>query len=185
MSKLKNFKKKVSKNEIKESSKNELNKYSKHNKNFILIGVILILLVSILLIIIFSFNNDSVCKIDGKPIIRMYSTNTCPHCIWVGPTFEEVVKEYMDENKIIAHHWKWVFNNKNELIGVDDVLTPEFEGTMSKEEEDIFNKFSPNSSVPVFVFGCKESRIGNTFESQNNLDLEKKEFIRMIEDLLK
>ena len=87
----------------------------------------------------------------------MYSTNTCPHCVWVGPTFESVVKEYVDQNKIVAHHWKWMINNKGEFIGVDDTLTPEFEGVMPKEEEEIFNKFSPRSSVPAFVFGCKES----------------------------
>ena len=53
----------------------------------------------------FKDNGNQVCKIDGKPVVRFYSTTTCPHCNWVGPTYEKVVKEYVDAGKIVAMHW--------------------------------------------------------------------------------
>ncbi|MGI6589627.1 MAG: hypothetical protein ACOX1V_03100 [Candidatus Iainarchaeum sp.] len=184
MSKLKKNKKKIVVEDNKQNNKSEQNNKSflKDPKILFIAGV---LIIGILAIFYFHFSTPQICTKDGKPIVRMYSTNTCPHCVWVGPTFESVVKEYVDQNKIVAHHWKWMINNKGEFIGVDDTLTPEFEGVMPKEEEEIFNKFSPRSSVPAFVFGCKESRLGNKFESEQDLEAEREEFVRIIEDLLK
>jgi thiol-disulfide isomerase/thioredoxin len=172
---------------LKKMEKRIIFKESKANKFFFISPKILIIIGLLLLIIflsMFYFSSPQICKENEKPIIRMYSTNTCPHCIWIGPTFESVVKDYIDKNKIVAHHWEWIINNQGELVGVDDTLTPEFEGLMPKEEEEIFKKFSPSSSVPAFVFGCRDFRIGNKFESENDIESEKKEFIRLIENLL-
>ncbi len=49
-----------------------------------------------------SIQDNSICKLGGKPVIRMYSTSICPHCIWVKPAFDAVVKKYVDENEIGA-----------------------------------------------------------------------------------
>ena len=129
----------------------------------------------------------TVCKQDGKPVIRLYSTSFCPHCTWVGPTFESVVKKYVDENKIIAHHWEWIYDNNTPMnqIGADDLLTPQYEGTVPAEEEKVFTDFSPKGSIPTFVFGCKYYRIGNGFEAQKDLNAEEKSFIETIEAVLK
>ncbi|MEM2974672.1 MAG: thioredoxin family protein, partial [Candidatus Micrarchaeia archaeon] len=54
----------------------------------------------------FTDKGGKTCAVDGKPIIRMYSTTWCPHCRWIKNTFDRVMKEYMDANKIIAHHWE-------------------------------------------------------------------------------
>ncbi len=133
-----------------------------------------------------SIEGNSICKLEGKAIIRMYSTNICPHCIWVKPAFDSVIKKYVDQNKIIAYHWEWIINNEGTLVGVDDKLTTNIiEGTLPKTEEAIFNEFSPNTNVPAFVFGCKYYRIGNQFETQKDLNAEKAEFERIIEELLK
>jgi thiol-disulfide isomerase/thioredoxin len=132
-----------------------------------------------------SIEGNSICKLEGKPIIRMYSTNICPHCIWVEPAFDSVIKKYVDQNKIIAHHWEWIINSNGELIGVDDKLTSAIETSMPTSEDAIFKEFSPNTFVPAFIFGCKYYRIGNQFETQKDLNAEKAEFERIIEELLK
>jgi len=132
-----------------------------------------------------SIEGNSICKLEGKPIIRMYSTSICPHCIWVKPAFDAVVKKYVDENKIIAYHWEWIIDSEGTLIGVDDKLTSIVETSIPTGEEAVFNEFSPNTNVPAFVFGCKYYRIGNQFEQQKDLNAEKAEFARIIEELLK
>jgi len=132
-----------------------------------------------------SIEGNSVCKLEGKPIIRMYSTSICPHCIWVKPAFDEVVKKYVDENKIVAYHWEWIIDSEGSLTGVDDKLTSQLEGTLPPIEDAVFKEFSPNTSVPAFIFGCKYYRLGNQFEIQKDLTAEKAEFTRIIEELLK
>lgn len=131
-----------------------------------------------------SVEGNSICKLDGKPIIRMYSTNVCPHCVWVKPAFDKLMKKDVDENKIVAYHWEWTIQD-GELIGADDLLTPLNEGSIPANEEAVFNQFSPNSGVPAFVFGCKYYRLGNQFENQKDLESEEKEFVRIIEELLR
>ena len=48
----------------------------------------------------FTALNNPVEKIDGKPVIRLYSTTWCPHCVLIKDTFDSVMKEYVDEGKI-------------------------------------------------------------------------------------
>ena len=132
-----------------------------------------------------SIQDGSICKEEGKPVIRMYSTSTCPHCIWVKPAFDSIAKEYVDANKIIAHHWEWIINEEGSLTGITDTLTNTTTQSISSNEEAVFNQFSPNSSVPVFVFGCKYYRIGTQFELQKDLNAEETEFRQIIEELLK
>ncbi|MFA5125853.1 MAG: thioredoxin family protein [archaeon] len=127
----------------------------------------------------------SLCKEENKPIVRMFSTTSCPHCQWVKPAFEEVVKKYVDENKIIAYHWEWGYDEKTGASTGDNTLTPPFEGIVPSSEEKVFLQFSPNGSVPLFVIGCRYYRIGNQFEKQNDLNAEKDEFQRIIEEILK
>jgi len=121
--------------------------------------------------------DGSVCKEAGKPVIRMYGTTWCPHCEWVRPTFDSVVKEYVDANKIVAYHWQ--------LDVSDNTLTDTNEGTVPALEKAVFNQFNPKGSIPTFVFGCKYYRIGNGFETQKDLNAERAEFIKIIEEVLK
>jgi len=115
--------------------------------------------------------------IDGKPVIRLFSTTWCPHCIWIKPTFDRVVKEYADAGKIVAHHW--------EMDTGDDTLTPEIETSVPASEQAVFQKFNPNNTIPTFVFGGKYYRIGNGYEQQQNLTAEEKEFRAVIDELIK
>ncbi|MDP2973557.1 MAG: hypothetical protein Q8N60_00760 [Candidatus Diapherotrites archaeon] len=125
----------------------------------------------------FSKTNDQIETIGGKPVIRLFSTTWCPHCQWIKETFDEAVQPYVDSGKIVARHW--------ELDIQDDTLTAAVEGSVPKEEQDIFAKFSPGTNIPAFVFGGKYYRIGNGYEAQKDLAAEKAEFTAVIEALLK
>jgi len=115
--------------------------------------------------------------IDGKPVIRLFSTTWCPHCIWIKPTFDRMAKEYIDAGKIVAYHW--------ELDAGDNTLTPEIETSVPASEQAVFQKFNPNNSIPTFVFGGKYWRIGNGYEREDSLEKEEKEFRAVIEELIK
>lgn len=124
----------------------------------------------------FSATNNAVCKEDGKPIIRLFSTTWCPHCQWIKDTFDSTVQEYVAAGKIVAYHW--------EIDIDDDTLTTEIETEVPQSELAIFEEFNPRRSIPTFVFGCKYYRIGNGYESQNDLEAEIGEFKAVIEALL-
>jgi len=124
----------------------------------------------------FTDNGGVVCDQNEKPVIRMFSTTWCPHCTWVGPTYDRIVKEYVDAGKIIAYHWK--------LDTGDNTLTEEVETEVPKSEVDLFSEFNPKSTIPTFVFGCRYYRIGTGYESQQDLDAEEAEFRTVIEKLL-
>ena len=145
--------------------------------------ILLILIISMIFLLgctedqnnLFKDNGNEVCTIEDKPVVRLYSTTWCPHCGWVSDTYERVVTEYADAGKIVAMHW--------ELDLGDDTLTPEFEGEFPANEAAIFNAASPKGSVPAFSFGCKYTRIGNSFEAEDDLVKEEAEFRRVL-DLL-
>lgn len=122
---------------------------------------------------------ENVCIEDGKPIVYLFSTTTCPHCVWIKDTYDSTMKEYMDQGLIIAKHW--------ELDKMDDILTPGSD-EISNAEIEIIQSLNPNGSVPMYLFGCKYFRIGNGHERQKTtaeLQLEEKEFRAVIEQLLK
>jgi len=112
--------------------------------------------------------------IDGKPVIRLFSTTWCPHCVWVKESFDKVVKEYGEE--IVAYHW--------ELDTKDDALTPGVEGSVPASEEAVFMSFNPGRTIPTFVFGGRYMRVGNGFEQQDDTASEEAEFRAVIEALL-
>lgn len=119
-----------------------------------------------------------ICKENGKPIIRLFSTTWCPHCQWIIKTFDKVASEYMAKGKIIAHHW--------ELDTFDDTLTKEVEKAVPASEEAVYNEFNPNGSIPTFIFGCRYYRIGNAFEKEGDAGLikEEQEFRNLFDKIL-
>ncbi|MBI5553264.1 MAG: hypothetical protein HY917_00820 [Candidatus Diapherotrites archaeon] len=125
--------------------------------------------------------NAQVCKENGKPIIRMYSTTWCPHCKWVKPGFISTVNEYVQQGKIVAYLW--------ELDTGDNPLTPNVvEDGVPLAERAVYSGYNHQGTVPTFVFGCKYYRIGNGYEGQKNseeLRQEIGEFKAVIEELLK
>jgi foldase protein PrsA len=125
----------------------------------------------------FSKTNNEICKdANGKPIIRLYTTTSCPHCKWVGPTFDKVAKEYIANGKIAAYHW--------DLEAKDDLLTSPIEGVVPPAEMDVYNKFNPRGTIPTFVFGCQYYRIGTGYEQEQSLAKEEAEFRAVIDSLI-
>jgi thiol-disulfide isomerase/thioredoxin len=124
----------------------------------------------------FAPTGDAVCTdMQGRPIIRMFSTSWCPHCKWVKPTYAKVVGEYMDQGKITAHLWEV---DKN-----DNLLTKEKDAVPSTEQA-IFQKYNSEQSIPTFVFGCSYLRIGNGYENQGDEAAEEAEFRAVIDKLI-
>lgn len=121
-------------------------------------------------------NADSICLEDGKPIIRLYSTTVCPHCRWINSTFNGVMDEYMSAGKIAAYHWDVDIGNNQ--------FTPAKESSIPSEEVELLKRVNPDLSVPTYVFGCKYWRVGNPYETANDLDAEAAEFKAVIEKLL-
>ena len=111
---------------------------------------------------------------DGKPVIRLFSTTWCPHCKWVKDSFDKVMREY--EGEIVAYHWELDIN--------DDLLTPQAELSVPQSEQDKFQEFNPRGSIPTFVFGGKYVRVGNGYETEDDLAAEEAEFRAVIEALL-
>jgi len=124
----------------------------------------------------FTLKEGEICKENGKPVIRLFSTTWCPHCVWIKETFDSTVKEYVDAGKITVYHW--------ELDTGDNTLTEQVESVVPESELAVYKEFNPKGSIPTFVFGCKYSRIGNGFESTQDLISEAKEFRTAIETLL-
>lgn len=120
--------------------------------------------------------NATICVEDGKPIIRLYSTTICPHCRWINGTFNGVVDEYKNKGLISAYHWDLDVGNNQ--------YTPEKESSIPKAEVELFTSTNPQQSVPTYLFGCKYWRIGNAYETQDDLDAEAAEFKAVIEKLL-
>lgn len=121
-----------------------------------------------------------ICKKDGKPIIRLFSTTWCPHCNWIKDIFDKVAKEYVQEKKIVAYHWQLDQGLE------DDTLTTKKEGSVSQEEMAIFQEFSPQGSIPTFIFSCRYYRIGNAYESEGEAGKikEEKELRKIINILI-
>jgi thiol-disulfide isomerase/thioredoxin len=122
----------------------------------------------------FNDNRGPICTVDGKPVVRMYSRSDCEHCMWSGPIFDKVVKDYVARDEVVAYHW--VFDQK------DDLLTEGIEGEIPEREMAVF--FGANqSTVPYFSFGCRFTRSGNGYYVRNQPDLEEEEYRAVIEQL--
>jgi thiol-disulfide isomerase/thioredoxin len=118
-----------------------------------------------------------ICKENGKPVVYLFSTTTCPHCQWIKSTFDSLMKEYVAAGKIVAYHW--------ELDTNDNTLTSAVETQVPENQYKVYQTFNPEGYVPTFVFGCKYFRVGNGYERAGNLEAEKAEFRAVIDDLLK
>ena len=125
----------------------------------------------------FEKKDATVCKDGGKPVVYLFSTTWCPHCVWIKDTFDSIMKKYVDEGKIVAYHY--------EVDTGDDTLTAAKETKVPDSALAVYNEFNPEGSIPTFIFGCKYFRIGNGYEQQGDLNAEIVEFEALIKDLAK
>ncbi|MFA6422044.1 MAG: hypothetical protein WCV92_01435 [Candidatus Buchananbacteria bacterium] len=175
-----------------EGGKNKLLALLK-NKDFFLglvLGLAVIVIISLVFWIVFSVfnkqpstsstfrvnNNSEICQEDGKPVVYLFSTSNCSHCLWIKDTFDKIVRRYVASGKIKAYHY--------DLDSGDDLLTSETEKLVPKEAFAVFNEFNPGGGVPTFVFGCKYYRIGNGYEQNSDLNAEANEFEIILNKLI-
>lgn len=122
----------------------------------------------------FTEYESEICKEDGKPVVYLFSTTWCPHCQWIKETFDTWAKKNLD--KISAYHWEVDTN--------DDTLTEVVETKVPADALAVYKKFNPNGSIPTFVFGCRYGRVGNGYESENDLEKEKASFDAVMKKLI-
>lgn len=73
-------------------------------------------------------------KEDGKPVVYLFTSSSCPHCAWEKPVLEEVADKFKD----------------NVVLKIRE-NTP--------EDQDVYNKFG-KGGVPLVVLGGKYYREG-------------------------
>ncbi|MBD3313025.1 hypothetical protein GF345_01130 [Candidatus Woesearchaeota archaeon] len=118
----------------------------------------------------FTETSQEICTEDGKPLVILFSTTTCPHCTWIKSTFDSFAARHADD--IAAYHW--------ELDTNDNTLTPETESVVPEEHLAVFRSASQRGGVPTFVFGCKYQRIGNAYERSDDLAAEEQDFEKVL-----
>jgi parvulin-like peptidyl-prolyl isomerase len=123
----------------------------------------------------FTDTGEDICRTeDSKPIVRMYTTTTCPYCTWASPIIDPILEERMAKGEIYAEHWY--------LDKQDNILTPENEGRVSKEALEHMMKYNSNGFVPFYSVGCKYIRIGNGHSGEINAEVfERNEFNAVID----
>lgn len=84
----------------------------------------------------FIVSGDTLCTEDGKPIIYFFGEDNCGFCKWEHPIIENVTAKFTG---YISFH-----DNMNEL----------------DRDREIFNKYSPDNSIPTIVVGCTYYRVG-------------------------
>lgn len=124
----------------------------------------------------FTDTGKAVANENGKPVVYIFSTTWCPHCVWVKETVDSTVAEYVAEGKIVAYHW--------ELDTGDNTLTAEVEEGVPAEHLEVYQEFNPRGSIPTYIFGEKYFRVGNGHERSEDLDAEEAEFRAVIEALI-
>jgi thiol-disulfide isomerase/thioredoxin len=110
--------------------------------------------------------DTEVCKEDGKPIVYLFSTTTCPHCTWIKDTFGQWAKSNAD--KIVVYYWE---------LDIERAEVP-------VEHMAVYQKFNPNGTVPTFVFGCRYSRVGNGYEQEDDLEKEVESYNKVVQELI-
>jgi len=114
---------------------------------------------------------------EGKPVVALISTTSCPHCTWVAETFDNIAKEYEAAGKIKAYHFEL------SQSGAYDTLTGQESSEMPEKLSQLNTEYS-GGYVPTFIIGGKYYRIGNAFEREDDLEKEAAELRRIIDKVI-
>lgn len=114
---------------------------------------------------------------EGRPLIYLFSSSTCPHCKWGGGAYDFIVRYFASNGLVEAHHY--------ELDTGDDLLTEETETEIPADKLELYHSGDPKDLVPYYNFGCKFDRVGNGYERKDDLAAEGEEMRNVIETLLK
>lgn len=126
---------------------------------------------------IYKSGRDACTNEKGRPVIILFSSSSCSHCEWVGEIFDPIVKAYMADGLIEAHHY--------DTGTGDDLLTVEVETQIPPDYVQLKTDGDPMNRVPYFNFSCKYERVGNGYEKTDDAAAEGEEFCLVIETLIK
>lgn len=86
----------------------------------------------------FLITEDELCQEDGKPVVYLFGSSSCPHCSWEHPIFEKVTAKFADQ------------------ISVHDNMD-------TQDDMDVFQKYSQinRGAIPFMVLGCRYVRVGS------------------------
>jgi thiol-disulfide isomerase/thioredoxin len=80
--------------------------------------------------------NSEVCKELDRPIVYLFGSTSCPHCIWEDPIIKNVTSNFRG---LISFH----------------------ENIDNSNDREIFTKYSNQGYIPLVVIGCKYYRVGS------------------------
>lgn len=126
-----------------------------------------------------TFNNtglDTCADDKGRPVILLFSMESCSHCKWAGDMFDFIVRYYQANGLVEAHHY--------DIVTGDDHLTDEIETEIPPAHLQIKEYGDPKGLVPYYNFSCRYERIGNGYEEEGDISAEGEEIRRVIETLL-
>jgi len=78
--------------------------------------------------------NAEIIQEDGKPVVFLFTSSNCPHCVWEKPVMQEVINKFGD-----------------------NIVYKQREDTM--DDQEIYNQFG-EGGVPLIVIGGKYYREG-------------------------
>jgi thiol-disulfide isomerase/thioredoxin len=120
---------------------------------------------------------DLCTNIGGQPVIFLFTSHLCSHCQWFGKIYDVIVKNYVEDGRIEAHHY--------DILTKDDLLTEEVETEIPEEIFELYHRGSPKDLVPYINYSCKFERVGNGYEKTKDTEAEGQEMMDVIDTLIK
>jgi thiol-disulfide isomerase/thioredoxin len=81
-------------------------------------------------------SNSEVCTELNRPIVYLFGSQSCPHCLWEDPIIKNVTSNFKG---LISFH----------------------ENIDNSNDREIFSKYSTQGYIPLVVIGCKYYRVGS------------------------
>lgn len=81
-------------------------------------------------------SNSEVCTELDRPVVYIFGSQNCPHCLWEDPIIKNVTSNFRG---FISFH----------------------ENVDNSNDREIFSKYSTQGYIPLVVIGCKYYRIGS------------------------
>lgn len=87
----------------------------------------------------FLVTKKEICQEDGKPVVYMFGSSSCPHCTWEHPIFEKVMAKF------------------GNLITVHDNMDEQ------NQDREIYQEYSEinRGAIPFVILGCRYVKLGS------------------------
>ena len=81
-------------------------------------------------------SNSEVCTELDRPIVYIFGSQSCPHCLWEEPIIKNITSNFRG---LISFH----------------------ENIDNSNDREVFSKYSAQGYIPLVVIGCKYYRVGS------------------------